>query len=52
VPSAAPAAAVPHVERVYGKRQRLSTKNAAATDCSPPYTYNGVGHKVFKPQCL
>jgi len=51
-PSASPGVVAPRVERVSGKRQRLSTKNAAATDCSPPFTYNGVGHKVFKPQCL
>ena len=51
-PSVSPAAPVPHVDRAPGKRQRLSTKTAAATDCSPPFTYNGVGHKVFKPQCL
>jgi eukaryotic-like serine/threonine-protein kinase len=39
-------------ERVMGKRQHAAKQEAAAGDCTPPYTYNASGHKVFKPQCL
>jgi serine/threonine protein kinase len=34
-------------------RTRAETPKAApSSPCSPPFTYNAKGHKVFKPQCL
>jgi hypothetical protein len=39
-------------ERVIGKRHVARPAAAAAADCTPPYSYNALGHKVFKPQCF
>jgi eukaryotic-like serine/threonine-protein kinase len=48
-PTPAPAA---RSERAAGRRPHMSKASSATADCSPPYTYNASGHKVFKPQCL
>jgi eukaryotic-like serine/threonine-protein kinase len=51
-PSDPPVAAAVRAERVTGKRPHMAKMSPPPSECSPPYTYNAAGHKVFKPQCL
>ncbi len=47
-----PGAPAVRAERFVGKRPRVARPPAPALDCSPPYSYNALGHKVFKEHCL